>query len=420
MRLSFQPNLLTPGKYLQMFLMQCGIFILLIMQVMIFQGCESTEMPDDPQRLTAESFFQKGIDARQKMDYQRALSMLDSSLQYHPEHLLALLHKGLIYAGLKDYAKSDSIYKLALAITPDFLDAKYNLANNAFWQERYQDAIAIYRELIDIQPTAKFWHNLGRAYLEVSDTSAARAAYKAAVSLDGAYAYGHASLGLMAERDGNFPEMRQHYRQAVKYLPGSDEYWYKLGLALMRVDSLTASEQALKKALGLNPAQRGAMFNLGKVYQMTGSPQAATLLEKAEELRSSEAEISRLQRNITQQPGAARPHYTLGMRYVKNAMWEEAHREFKAAIFLDPSHFHSYINLANIYVMRKQAAPAIENYLHALKIKPDAEEALANLGIVYFQNGEIVQARKYWQQLLNLNPDHPIALQGIQRIQAAQ
>ncbi|MDR2126074.1 MAG: tetratricopeptide repeat protein [Prevotellaceae bacterium] len=68
------------------------------------------------------------------------------------------------------YTEAETAYRKGLQKNPESKNAKYNLANSIYRQERYEDAAKLYKELAQIkadstQPTQTY-HNLGNAMLK--------------------------------------------------------------------------------------------------------------------------------------------------------------------------------------------------------------------------------------------------------------
>ncbi|RMD95005.1 MAG: tetratricopeptide repeat protein [Calditrichaeota bacterium] len=364
----------------------------------------------------AEEYYGKALVAKSELDYQTALAYLDSALANNPKHFMAWLHKGLIYAQLQDFNRSDECYREALKIEPEFLDAMYNLGNNALRRQKYKDAIEIYRKLLKLKEAPEFWHNMGRAYLELGDQVQAQTCFQRAIELDSTYAYGYHSLGTLAERQGNYQQAVIYYEKATHFAPQSDEYWFKFGLVLLRTGDQIRAEEAFRKAIALNPNHTGAVFNLAKILNKKKSADAQQWLKRAEELRKQDTRISRLRRGIIQHPDDPDLHYRLAMEYVPRKEWKKAVQQFKQALLLDPGDHRSRINLANVYLIQGKMVKAIQEYLRVLEDNPQSREALANLGTAYARLGKTELARKYWQRLLRVDPNNRVARQGLQKL----
>src|SRR6202521_5655425 len=72
-------------------------------------------------------------------------------------------------------------------------------------------------------------------------------------------------------------------------------------------------------------------------------------------------------------------HNTRGIELADRGWRDEAIREFKKAIELDPDSAHAHDNLATVYSEKKLYTQALEEYLTALRLEPDSATAHYNL-----------------------------------------
>jgi len=326
---------------------------------------------------------------------------------------LAYLQQGLIYSSLHDFEKSTAKYRSAVAVQPDLLDAWYNLGNNALHQHFYRDALAYYDTLLTKGRRPAFWHNRGRAFLALGHDVAAVASFEEALALDSTYAFGHASLGALAEQKGEFATMRERYAAATSHAPSSDEYWYKLGQANVRTERPGEAMAAFETALELNPYHTAAFFNRARLLQQQGAPEAPRLLARADSLRLEAAAYQRLLRGLENNPGIARLHYEKGMFHVGRRQWKEAQDAFQQALFFDDQHLAARTNLASALMMQGRPEHAIEVYREVIRRHPEAADAHANLGVVLAQQGRIEEARTVWERLLRRDPNNETARRGL-------
>jgi tetratricopeptide (TPR) repeat protein len=93
------------------------------------------------------------------------------------------------------------------------------------------------------------------------------------------------------------------------------------GIYLAAVGKPKEAEQAIRKAISLNPIEALAYINLGN------------LLDEAGKINESEKAYRRA---IQLAPGNARVHYNLGLLHLEKNDLKEAEKEFNKAVALDP------------------------------------------------------------------------------------
>jgi tetratricopeptide (TPR) repeat protein len=81
-----------------------------------------------------------------------------------------------------------------------------------------------------------------------------------------------------------------------------------------------------------------------------------------------------------------------------------------------PSSYELAFNLAGAYLMKKDAARALEHYDAALGITPDSLDALRLAAGVAERNGELERSLSYWLKAKKLTPDDPVILLGFGRV----
>jgi O-antigen ligase/Tfp pilus assembly protein PilF len=148
----------------------------------------------------------------------------------------------------------------------------------------------------------------------------------------------------------------------------------------------------LQKSLKLSPNNGRIIFALGaNYYNLNKIDEAIYYLKKAEKFIK---EIN--------------SYYILGLCYFKLNMFEKAKEEFKQAIYLDPKFDKAHYNLGNIYFIQEKYDDTIEQWNKILEIEPNFPNkyiVLNNLGIVYQKKEMPDKALEYFLQALQLAPE---------------
>lgn len=103
-------------------------------------------------------------------------------------------------------------------------------------------------------------------------------------------------------------------------------------------------------------------------------------------------------------PNLVRPLNNLGEAYDKLGRYEEAIREFKAALRLRPTYVFGLNNLGNIYGKQKKYAEAAEYFRKALAVKPSYAPANYNLAKALHVMGKAKEAVPYYRKAVQYNP----------------
>ena len=101
-------------------------------------------------------------------------------------------------------------------------------------------------------------------------------------------------------------------------------------------------------------------------------------------------------------------HNSRGIELADRGWLDEAIKEFKKAIELDPASAHAHDNLATVYSEKKLYAQALEEYLTALRLEPDSATAHYNLACFLATHAHDMAIEQY-KDAIELDPEYPDA-----------
>jgi Flp pilus assembly protein TadD len=105
---------------------------------------------------------------------------------------------------------------------------------------------------------------------------------------------------------------------------------------------------------------------------------------------------------------ASDEHNSRGIELADRGWLDEAIKEFKRAIELDPNSAHAHDNLATVYAEQKKYREALDEYLVALRLEP--ESATAHYNLACFLSAHALQfAVTEYREAIELEPDYPDA-----------
>lgn len=132
-------------------------------------------------------------------------------LQHKANKLMRSANKS--YAN-ENYADAEVDYKKAIATLPNQPETEYNLANAMMQQKRYKEAIKHYEYLAKNSKSqslkAKSYHNLGNAFMGISDFAKAVEAYKNSLRINPKDEETRYNLALAQEMLKNQQEQNQN------------------------------------------------------------------------------------------------------------------------------------------------------------------------------------------------------------------
>ncbi len=109
---------------------------------------------------------------------------------------------------------------------------------------------------------------------------------------------------------------------------------------------------------------------------------------------------------VKKAPGKERVHHNLGYAYYETGRWEDARREFEAALDFNPRYTLSIYNLGLVYYRKGMMEEAIGCYQKALDLDGSSPDTYFNLGLACYQSGRYSDAAESFKTLLSLKPDY--------------
>jgi tetratricopeptide (TPR) repeat protein len=285
--------------------------------------------PDNP-----DARYQIGLLAWQDKDYKKAEQTFGAlyrdnhdsrGLMGITETLAAQNH---IDEAIKELDK-------AVAAQPDRQDLKLLRANFYVRAQRYDDAIATFKGLLDKQlslPVDK-QQNLADLYFRLAES------YR---------------------RKGDINVAAEMFRKSSKAAPNSTLPLMQLGLILETIGPVDQAKAVYEQILKLDPNNAIALNNLA--------------YRKAEEGLDLDAALTMAQHARQIQPNATAMADTLGWIYIKKNLSADAERIFKDLVEKDPSNstFHYHYGLA--LKQKGDKSSARREFEAALKDKPSKDE----------------------------------------------
>ncbi|MDP9161054.1 MAG: tetratricopeptide repeat protein [Acidobacteriota bacterium] len=147
----------------------------------------------------------------------------------------------------------------------------------------------------------------------------------------------------------------QHFQKAIALDPNYAEAYQLLGVLEMEGGKIREAEPHLQKAVEIEPNMSTAHFALGICLNMLGRyPEAEATLIKGLEL----------------DPGSAEGHNEIGKTYWALGRWQEAEPHALKAAALKPDMAQAHVLLGDIALRKKNAQDALKEYKEAIRLDP--------------------------------------------------
>src|SRR5579864_426236 len=103
-------------------------------------------------------------------------------------------------------------------------------------------------------------------------------------------------------------------------------------------------------------------------------------------------------------PSSARAHFNYGAALQKVHRFDEAEKEYNAALKFDPNYAKVYINLGQLFMTTSKLDEARKNYEKAIELDPKTAETHSGYAYVLERLGRPDEARAEYQTAIRLNP----------------
>ena len=217
--------------------------------------------------------------------------------------------------------------------------------------------------------------------------------YKKALELDPGFAMAYARIGFTysstwARPEVGKPYLEKAYRLSDRLTP-RDRLFIRAWYAVACQDYRSA-ERTYREILSALPLEGEAYHALGTLLAGEGQYEGARQI---------------LQRGLTIEPDMPQLHNMLSLTYLQLGEREKALESAQRYVSLSGEP-NAYDTLAAAYHRIGRYAEARDNYLEAIRRKPDFEIPIIHLGNLYFQLGRYREALEEFREYIRLAPSN--------------
>jgi|GEM_PF-2094584 len=149
----------------------------------------------------------------------------------------------------------------------------------------------------------------------------------------------------------------------------------------------------------------------GNIETMRKQAQNYIFADKYEKARDAYKQI------LSVTPDDAKTYYDLGKVEIRLEQYDLAQAAFEKSIELDTKDNLSYVELADIYTIRKpEREKVIETYEAAIKNNPQNITFHVLFASFYEQIGETALAKEQYQKVLSIDPAYRLALEKVKNL----
>jgi tetratricopeptide (TPR) repeat protein len=276
-------------------------------------------------------------------------------------------------------AEAVESFRKAVSLEPNSADAHLNLGIALVDQYNRTDGFKEFSEAARLDSRSPAVHyNLGRFYFETAKYDEARKELEKAVLLDPDHAPALYFLALAAKQDNDLARSTELFEKVIALQPENPDAQFLLGQNLEHQGKSAEAIAHWKLALQADPNYSQALYNLARALKKANDPEAQQYQDRYDTLQKNQQITDRVQ-----QLG----NFALEASNAQN--WPQAFDQMHEALELcgqctEAAHLHR------------------------------------NLGMMYIRTGNVEQAQKELETVLQLNPDDADAKQALAAIQSAQ
>lgn len=196
--------------------------------------------------------------------------------------------------------------------------------------------------------------------------------------------------------------------EVIEQNPNSTEAYFYLANVFHLRGELGKAVKGFQRVLELDPNHTDAAISLSVIYNDIGKYEEAKAI----------FETANNQVKNSQGHGLADPHlnkkfslkhYELAEMYASYSRYEEALFEYNKAAALDPDNLEIRIKVAKTYTKKGFTSKAFDELKRLKNEHPGYMPVRIALGLLYYGNGNIIEAQAEWQNVLSREPSHPEA-----------
>jgi tetratricopeptide (TPR) repeat protein len=258
----------------------------------------------------------------------------------------------------------------------------------------YQDNETLWRDTLARNPAS--WladNNLGVALADRGEFDEAIALYRQALKLQPYYPDAHINLGRALAALGQIDEAIRHYREALRMEDNQRAHVY-LGEILAAQGKHDEAILHYRESLRIQPSSAGTYNNLALSLAAMGKTDEA---------------IAEYRKALQWDPYFAEAHNNLGLTLAAVGRFDEAVAEYREAIRLAPNRAGIYNNRGQALASQGKTKEAITSYEEALRVDPSYARAHYNLGVILTKQGRSEVGLHHLREAVRLNPDWPMA-----------
>jgi tetratricopeptide (TPR) repeat protein len=316
----------------------------------------------------------------------------------HPHSTVLQVLLAALCVDKGDLNKAEELYRSAIAHSPNFPIARYNLGVLLYEKGDTRGAESEFLATVSIDPThADAIQNLGTLLEQRGDYSGAERVFRDAVQANPKSVAFKIRLGTLLAARGDLEGSAEEFESASILEPQNGEPVYYLGLVRLQEGKLALAEEKFKEAIGADPENVKAMFYLGLLELSRGNEvEAKAHFQKVTIGDKDDAEnLAGICETILLRAGSLTGRNLL--INIGNLLLERGHHigaeaMFRACQGTYPDCADAFVGIGDILKAKGDLEGAANQYQLAIEVDPKSSRAMVKLAGTFEERGELSQA----------------------------
>ena len=360
--------------------------------------------PADSPPLEVFELFVKGLIAEQT---ETRIRFLQQALAAHPRYDRAQLGLWDAYTEQGDHARALAVAQAVAPTSRLSRRARFNAGLSLVELRRLDDAFTAFKALMDEQPAASIYNNLGVIQVRraaVPPSGRATFYFSKASEVDAEEPDYFFNLGYAYWLDRDVPAAVYWLREAVRRNTADGDAHFVLGAALQAMG--TPAEAARERELARQLSSKYGEWEKRSPGAADPVPRGLErLAPDLEHLHGARLDVAALGAAQREQAQLAAFHLERGQRLFDQEQNREALAELRKAVYLAPYNAATHLLIGRIYLRTGRPREAIDTLRVALWSQETAAGRLT-LGEALLAAGDPVAARVEARRALELEPSN--------------
>lgn len=270
------------------------------------------------------------------------------------------------------------------------------------------EALACFQRASELDSQNMRWPYLSGILLERKQPEEALKKFEKAMALKNDYAPLHYRMSKLLLRMNSLTESEAAMKQAAKLASDQPQPWIGLARIAQARDDWQAAHDLLAQAQKIAPDNREAIVELTRTKVMLGT---ATALKREEQLALTSGQkyqpmFDPIFNSINEKEVAARFAAVLADQYAASGNTQQAEEAFRQLIARRPNLSRPRLNLASLYMQQRKFNEALKTLQEAVQLFPDDAMAHYLLSFALEATQQLPQARQALEAAVRLKPDY--------------